>query len=88
MSVLGQIENISGSFVSEKGMVKSDGELFDVINPSNEEIIGKYADCTEQEVLDVIATANKVQKEWNKTDPQSLASILINKPPVSTRIIH
>ncbi|NQY67142.1 MAG: aldehyde dehydrogenase [Flavobacteriales bacterium] len=68
MSVVDQLGNISGSYVSDKGLVKSSGELFDVINSANEEVIGKYADCTEQEVLNVIATSNQVQKEWKKTD--------------------
>ena len=76
MSVLDQIENISGSFVNDRGLVKSAGELFDVINPTDESVIGKYANCTEQEVLDVISTANKVQKDWNKTDHLYRAEIL------------
>ena len=76
MSRLDQLRMISGSFVTDKGLVKSTGELFDAINPSNEEVIGQYADCTEQEVLDVIATSNTVQKEWKKTDHLHRAELL------------
>ncbi len=76
MSVLDSLKKMSGSFVAGTGLVKSAGELFDAINPSNEEVIGQYADCTEQEVLDVIATANTVQKEWKKTDHLHRAELL------------
>lgn len=76
MSVVSQLEKIGGSFVSGKGMVKSAGELFDVVNPSNEDFISQYADCTEREVSEVVATANAVQREWNKTDHLLRAELL------------
>ena len=65
MTALDEFSNLSGSYFvnHEFRMSTSDGS-FDVIDPASEDVIGQIPDCTEDEVNQVIATANVAQKMW------------------------
>ena len=43
---------------------------FEVINPANEEVIGKVVDCDAQHVDDAVSAASEAQAKWMRTPPQ------------------
>lgn len=76
MSVLSLLEELSGRYYTNNAFVKSSGNKFNAINPATEEPIATVANCSQEEVHEVIDIANKTQKAWNKTDHLSRAEKL------------
>ena len=65
MTALDEFSNLSGSyFVNHEFRMSTSDASFDVIDPASEDVIGQIPDCTEDEVNQVIATANVAQKMW------------------------
>jgi len=49
---------------------------YESIGPATEEVIGHAADCTPDEIAEVVRVANEVQKEWKKTSTLERAETL------------
>ena len=65
MTAQEELKRLSGSyFVDGAYQNSASGKGHDVIDPATEEVIGEIADCSEDEVNQVIAVANRAQAAW------------------------
>ncbi len=77
MAALKEFSRLSGSYFINGHYKKSDsGTSYDVVNPATEKVIGQIADCTENEVAEVIALANTAQKKWAATNGLTRAELM------------
>ena len=65
-----------GQFIDGKWHKSSSGETYEVINPANEEIIGKASKASSQDVDKALLSAQKGLEVWKKTPPWQRAYIL------------
>ena len=65
-----------GQFIDGKWQKSSSGELYDVINPANEEIIGRVSKANNEDVQKAIRSAAKGLEIWKNTSPWERAKIL------------
>ena len=65
-----------GQFIYGKWHKSSTGETYEVINPANEEIIGKASKASPEDVDKALLSAQKGLEVWKKTPPWQRAYIL------------
>ena len=65
-----------GQFIDGKWHKSSSGETYEVINPANEEIIGKASKASSRDVDKALLSAQKGLEVWKKTPPWQRAYIL------------
>jgi len=65
-----------GQFTDGKWHKSSTGETYEVINPANEEIIGKASKASSEDVDKALLSAQKGLEVWKKTPPWQRAYIL------------
>jgi succinate-semialdehyde dehydrogenase/glutarate-semialdehyde dehydrogenase len=65
-----------GQFIDGKWQKSSSGETYDVINPANEEIIGKASKANSEDVQRAIVSAAKGLEIWKNTSPWERAKVL------------
>ena len=65
-----------GQFINGKWEKSSGGETYDVINPANEEVIGKVSKANKDDVQKAISSAEKGLQIWKNTTPWERAKIL------------
>jgi len=65
-----------GQFIDGKWHKSSTGETYEVINPANEEIIGKASKASSEDVNKALLSAQKGLEVWKKTPPWQRAYIL------------
>ena len=56
-----------GQFIDGKWTPSSDGGVYEVVNPSNEEILGNASKATSKDVEQVLHSAKKGLEIWKKT---------------------
>ena len=49
------------------GEMIATNEWMDVVNPANEEVIGKVPSCQEEQLNQAVAAARRAFKTWSKT---------------------
>ncbi len=65
-----------GQFIDGKWHKSSTGETYEVINPANEEIIGKASKASPEDVDKALLSAQKGLDVWKKTSPWQRSYIL------------
>ena len=65
-----------GQFIDGKWQQSSDGDTYEVINPANEEIIGRASKATSKDVDAALKSAAKGLQVWKKTAPWQRAYII------------
>ena len=65
-----------GQFIDGKWHKSSTGETYEVINPANEEIIGKASKASPEDVNKALLSAQKGLNVWKKTSPWQRSYIL------------
>ena len=65
-----------GQFIDGKWCQSSDKATYDVINPSNEEIIGHASKATPEDVDKALKSAEKGLEVWKKTAPWQRSYII------------
>ena len=58
------------------GKMVATNEWMDVVNPANEEIIGKVPSCGEEQLNQAVAAARQAFKSWSKTSIEERRAIL------------
>ena len=58
------------------GELITNGQWLDVINPANEEVIGKVPACGEAELNRAVAAARRAFKTWSKTSVEERSAVL------------
>ncbi len=77
MTAQAEFSRLSGTYFINGEFVKSTGDTFaDIIDPANEDVIGSIADCTSDEVSQVIAAANEAQNKWRSTNHLERAEVM------------
>ena len=56
-------------------MIATD-QWMDVVNPANEEIIGKVPSCGEEQLNQAVAAARQAFKSWSKTSIEERRAVL------------
>ena len=65
-----------GQFIDGKWHKSSTGETYEVINPANEEVLGKASKASPDDVNKALSSAQKGLEVWKKTPPWQRAYIL------------
>ncbi len=65
-----------GQFIDGEWSKSSSGEIYEVINPANEEIIGKASKANSEDIQRAIKSAEKGLKIWSNTTPWERAKVL------------
>jgi len=65
-----------GQFIDGKWHKSSTGETYEVINPANEEVLGKASKASPDDVNKALLSAQKGLEVWKKTTPWQRAYIL------------
>ena len=65
-----------GQFIDGKWQKSSNGKTYNVLNPANEEVIGKASEATSEDVQKAIKSAAKGLKIWKNTSPWERAKVL------------
>ena len=65
-----------GQFIDGKWHKSSTGETYEVINPANEEVLGKASKASPDDVNKALSSAQKGLEVWKKTTPWQRAYIL------------
>ena len=65
-----------GQFIDGKWQQSSSGETYDVINPANEEIIGKVSKANSSDIQKALKSAEKGLKIWKNTSPWERSKII------------
>jgi len=65
-----------GQFINGEWVKSSSGETYDVINPANEEIIGKASKANSDDIQKTIRSAAKGLEIWKNTSPWERSKIL------------
>ena len=66
-----------GQFIDGKWQKSASGESYDVINPANEEVIGKASKASPADVDKALKSAEKGFAIWKKFSPWDLSLIHI-----------
>ena len=65
-----------GQFIDGKWQQSSSGETYDVINPANEEIIGKASKANSSDIQKALKSAEKGLEIWKNTSPWERSKII------------
>ena len=65
-----------GQFIDGKWQASSNNETYEVINPANEEVIGRASKATPEDVDRALKSAEKGLEVWKKTSPWKRSSII------------
>ena len=65
-----------GQFIDGQWQKSSDGGTYEVINPANEEVLGKASKATPKDVEKALKSAEKGLEVWKKTAPWQRAYII------------
>tara|TARA_B100000941_G_scaffold215975_1_gene158982 strand:- start:4914 stop:6353 length:1440 start_codon:yes stop_codon:yes gene_type:complete len=65
-----------GQFINGNWVKSSGGETYDVINPANEEIIGKASKANKKDIDLVLQSAQKGYEIWKNTSPWERSKII------------
>ena len=65
-----------GQFIDGKWQKSSDGGTYEVINPANEEVLGKASKATPEDVDRALKSAAKGLEVWKKTAPWQRSYII------------
>jgi len=65
-----------GQFINGKWRKSSSGEIYEVINPANEEIIGKASKANKKDIEEALKSAEKGLEVWKNTSPWERAKII------------
>jgi len=66
-------------FINNEFVKGHDGRTFEVINPSNEQVITSVHEATEKDVDIAVAAARKAfEGEWRKVTPENRGKLLVN----------
>jgi succinate-semialdehyde dehydrogenase/glutarate-semialdehyde dehydrogenase len=65
-----------GQFIAGKWIKSSNGETYEVINPSNEEILGRASKASPEDVEKALKSAEQGLEVWKKTTPWQRSYIL------------
>tara|TARA_B100000579_G_scaffold425517_1_gene431358 strand:+ start:428 stop:1864 length:1437 start_codon:yes stop_codon:yes gene_type:complete len=65
-----------GQFINGKWQKSSSGETYEVINPANEEIIGKASKANKKDIEEALKSAEKGLEVWKNTSPWERAKII------------
>ena len=65
-----------GQFIDGKWIKSSNGETYEVINPANEEILGRASKASPEDVEKALKSAEQGLEVWKKTTPWQRAYIL------------
>ena len=65
-----------GQFIDGKWIKSSNGETYEVINPANEEILGRASKASPEDVEKALKSAEKGLEVWKKTTPWQRSYIL------------
>ena len=68
--------NKFGQFIDGKWQQSAGGEKYNVINPANEEIIGKASKANSEDVQKALNSAAQGLKIWRDTSPWERAKVL------------
>lgn len=73
----GQFQDLSYAYYANGELRRSKGETYwEVLDPATEEPLGQVADCTPEEIAEVVRIANRAQREWKKTSALERAEML------------
>ena len=76
MSVLDELKRLSGNLFVGAAHRPSEGNRFEIIDPATEQVIGDVAECTTDEIEEVIRRSNAAQKAWQGLDFLTRAELL------------
>ena len=65
-----------GQFIDGKWQKSSSGESYDVVNPANEEVIGKASKADQSDIKAALKSAEKGLEIWKNTSPWERAKII------------
>ncbi len=65
-----------GQFINGEWVKSSSGETYDVINPANEDVIGKASKANSEDIQKAIKSAQKGLEIWKNTSPWERAKVL------------
>ena len=65
-----------GQFINGKWQKSSGGEIYDVINPATEEIIGKASKANKNDIDLALKSAEKGLKIWKNTIMECMSLII------------
>ena len=65
-----------GQFIDGKWQKSASGETYDVINPANEEVIGKASKANSTDVQKALISAEKGLQIWRNTSPWERSKII------------
>jgi succinate-semialdehyde dehydrogenase / glutarate-semialdehyde dehydrogenase len=65
-----------GQFIDGKWQQSSSGETYEVINPANEEVIGKASSANSEDIARAISSSQKGLEIWKNTSPWERAKVL------------
>ena len=65
-----------GQFINGKWQKSSSGESYDVVNPANEEVIGKASKADQSDIKAALKSAEKGLEIWKNTSPWERAKII------------
>jgi len=65
-----------GQFIDGKWQNSSSGETYDVINPANEEVLGKVSKANSEDIQKALKSAERGLQIWKNTSPWERAKIL------------
>ena len=65
-----------GQFIDGKWQASSNKETYEVINPANEEVIGRASKATPEDVDRALKSAEKGLEVWKKTSPWKRSSVI------------
>ena len=68
--------NKFGQFIDGKWQPSAKGETYNVINPANEEIIGKASKADTLDIEKALKSAEKGFAVWKKTSPWQRSNII------------
>ncbi len=75
--VVDNVRAYAGSYFANNDYVKSaSAESINIVDPAYNEVVGEFVSVTDQEIDQVIANTNAVQKEWAQLDAKTRASYL------------
>ncbi|MEM6807554.1 MAG: aldehyde dehydrogenase family protein, partial [Bacteroidota bacterium] len=63
-------------YINGQWIPSDSGELDDILNPSNEELLGKVQDGTANDAIKALEAAKNAQKSWRKLPPRQRAELL------------
>ena len=65
-----------GQFINGKWTKSSSGETYEVINPANEEVIGKASKADKSDIESALISAKKGFEIWKNTSPWERSRII------------